>query len=226
MLSKAKRQFLQHLHVLATANKYQVQELKELAYDRIEQLLELYVATHTPDCHELDAPSFFRFVIEQSYLHSEEHFPTELTSALPTAFIWGDESESEDGHNPAPGLCSPTSSSAALIWGDELGPNDGEQSTFDVPVEDVDAGETDVSFYGLFATDKPTTEHPIERIQALILQVALTPWRYADSSADFNCFHLRVLARKVPDFGTDLSITALEFGPLNGPPHLRYGTVA
>jgi len=187
----AKVLFVRHVRVFATADKYQIDELKDLALRNVEEVIRDHVNVGRPE-------SMLRYAIEQMYLHYEDYFPVERF--------------------PHPRAPAPTN----IVWGDEAGDGQDEDVVidcsdshdYDTNITDQMFPESDEDFYHENLPEK-MSKHPVERVQAVIVKVALTLWlKDGGRGDDLDAYYLRVLVQKVPEFGSRLAVEALRTGTL------------
>jgi hypothetical protein len=105
-------QYKQHLHVFATADKYQVEGLGELAFHRLEELVRVptEIKEDFDSLHSKTMVGLFRFMVEQAYVNQKKYFP-----ALedPEDSQQGDDGEAE---GEVEGVTSPTYSLASPLF--------------------------------------------------------------------------------------------------------------
>jgi hypothetical protein len=204
-------QFEQHLRAFVTVDKYQAYEMGEHAWRCLEKLVDAY--TEMKSCigttGEVNVPNLFAWMVYEVYWHPEQYFPSLENS---------DENEDCIALSPTDTPTSPApfkDTSPTLNLAD---PDDSPTSPTYSPAS-PDLYPTSPTYTPTSPPYSPTdpileTEeeenltNPLERVQHLLVEGAIKVW--ANRHKDFNRAHLVPIVKRVPDFGTDLALTALK----------------
>jgi hypothetical protein len=210
-------QFKQHIHVFATADKYQAEGLGELAFHRLGELVRVptEIKEDFDPLHSKTMVGLFRWMVEQVYVHQKKCFP-----ALEDP---EDSQEVDDGEaeGDAEGATSPTYSPASPLFDPPsqsftpTSPQDGSTSLQDGPTSpryapiSLHHDLTNLSPAESINDDEPSM-HPIDRVQQLLVDGAMKVWKNENKQVHFTRKHLVPITQEFPDFGTDLACTALK----------------
>jgi hypothetical protein len=186
-------QFKQHIHVFATADKYQAEGLGELAFHRLGELVR--VPTEIKEAfdplHSKTMIGLFRWMVEQAYAHQEKYFPA-LEDPEDSHEVDDGEAESE-----AEGATSPTYSPASPLY--------DPPSPFFTPTSPQDGSTTlqdgstspryaPISLHHDLTNPSPTESinddeppmHPVDRVQQLLVDGAMKVWKNENKQVHFT----------------------------------------
>jgi hypothetical protein len=210
-LALLQKQFQQHLHIFATADKYQAQALADHAYCRIRDLVELYTQTRKTISNEeaMNAPVFFKWMVQQVYEQCERYFPALRNESEMTRKV------AEDALLPAHTSLSPTHSSEVPQYNSTTSgyAPAGVMFHYSIPA----LGLTSIT-PSPHATEEDGPVHPIDRLQQLLVQGAIKSW--SNVKPDLYRTNIAPIAKAIPDFGTDLAVAALKSSHLVHDPGL------
>lgn len=205
-LTELRQRFRHRLHVLAVADKYQVEGLAALAYRQLKQLVDLFTEPRRTygDEDETTAPEFFRFMLRQVYHDSERYFPAlrdDQNQADQTA-------EGTFPTGPSGTECpNSTSSENVHVHVTSQRHNRALEETPNPP--------------NPHSTEDRSSHHPLDRVQDLLVEGAINAW--VNAHPDFNRQHLVPIAQMFPDFGTDLIVAVLKSDQIEGIPECLFG---
>jgi hypothetical protein len=158
---------------------------------------------------EVSVPNFFAWMVYEVYLHPEQYFPSLENS-----------DEDEDGIAPSPtytptspppfGGTSPTHNPAGPDYYPTF-PTYSPASPEHSPTSPTYAPTSPLYSPANLILETEQEEYltnPLDRVQHLLVEGAIKVW--ANRHKDFHRAHLVPIAKRVPDFGTDLAIAALK----------------
>jgi hypothetical protein len=199
-LTCLQKQFQHRMHVFATADKYQVKGLVEVAYRHVRDLVDLYTVPRrtSNDGDKTTAPAFFRWMVEQVYMQGKLYFPA----------LRNDSQKAKHEVEGASPINSETSQHNST--------SSGYGSVSAVSQQNIPTLETTCNPSTQYSTEGRNSQHPLDRVQDLLVAGAVNAW--INGHPYFNRKDLVPIVERIPDFGSDLAVAALKSKRIEGMP--------